>query len=166
MRVARAPGTIAPLPDVGAAAFFFVYANTKIPSATELTADWQSSVVYFANGQQMGTFDSSQNGTSVDRLLLTSSNIPSVMTQAMTAAEDRHFYTEGGVALSGLMRAAYEDVFGHGNLQGGSTITMQYAKNYYNGVDTGQNLGTKLNEIIIAMKLGHDRSKPWVMMRI
>ena len=85
------------------------------------------------------------------------------MTEAMTAAEDRHFYTEGGVSLTGLMRAAYEDVFGSGNLQGGSTITMQYAKNYYTGVDTGRNFSTKLKEIFIAMKLGHEKSKPWVM---
>lgn len=145
------------------AAFFIIYANTKIPTASELTANWQSSVVYFSNGTQLGTFDSSQNGTSVDRLLLTSNQVPTVMTQAITAAEDRHFYTEGGVSLSGLARAAYEDVFGHGNLQGGSTITMQYAKNYYTGVNTGQNLTTKLKEVIIAMKLGHERSKAWVM---
>ncbi len=144
-------------------AFFIVYENTKIPNASELTANWQSSIVYFSNGQQLGTFDSSQGGTSIERLLLTSNEIPGVMTQAMTAAEDRHFYTEGGVSLTGLARAALSDVFGHGTLQGGSTITMQYAKNYYSGVDTGQNLSTKLKEIIIAMKLGHERSKSWVM---
>jgi len=40
---------------------------------------------------------------------------------------------------------------------------MQYAKNYYSGVDTGRNVSTKLKEIFIAMKLGHDRSKQWVM---
>jgi membrane peptidoglycan carboxypeptidase len=85
------------------------------------------------------------------------------MTQAMVAAEDRHFYSEGGVSLTGLLRAAYEDIKGNGNLQGGSTITMQYAKNRYAGVNNGQNLSTKLKEIFIAMKLGHAESKSWVM---
>ncbi len=161
--LALAGGCVAAVILIGVVAFFIVYENTKIPTAADLTANWQSSIVYYANGTQMGTFDTSQNGTSVDRLLLTSPEIPSRMTQAMTAAEDRHFYTEGGVSLTGLMRAAYEDVLGHGVTQGGSTITMQYAKNYYAGVDTGQNLSTKLKEIIIAMKLGHDESKSWVM---
>ncbi len=52
---------------------------------------------------------------------------------------------------------------GNGNLQGGSTITMQYAKNYYAGVNTGRNFSTKLKEIFIAMKLGRKESKQWVM---
>ena len=148
---------------LGIVGFFMLYEMTPIPTASELTANWQSSTVYLANGKQMGTYDDNVNGVAIDRLLLTPAQIPSVMTHAMTAAEDRHFYTEGGVSLTGLMRAAYEDVRGDGNLQGGSTITMQYAKNYYAGVDTGQNLSTKLKEIFIAMKLGRAKSKSWVM---
>lgn len=140
-----------------------LYAMTPIPTASELTANWQSSTVYFANGKQMGTFDATYNGQTVDRILLSANQIPPVMTQAITAAEDRHFYTEGGVSLTGLLRAAYEDVFGSGNLQGASTITMQYAKNYYANVNTGRNISTKLKEIFIAMKLGHEKSKSWVM---
>jgi len=148
---------------LGIAGFFILYEMTPIPTAKEQTANWQSSTVYFANGKQMGTYDTSVDGVSIDRMLLTPQQIPGVMTQAMTAAEDRHFYKEGGVSLTGLLRAAIEDVKGNGNLQGGSTITMQYAKNYYAGVNSGQNLSTKLKEIFIAMKLGHKRSKQWVM---
>jgi len=148
---------------LGIVGFFMLYEMTPIPTASELTANWQSSTVYLANGKQMGTYDTSVDGVSIDRLLLTPAQIPSLMTHAMTAAEDRHFYTEGGVSITGLMRAAYEDVRGNGNLQGGSTITMQYAKNYYAGVNTGQNLSTKLKEIFIAMKLGRAKSKSWVM---
>ncbi len=144
-------------------AFFYEYMRTPVPTVADLTANWQSSIVDYANGQQMGHFDPNVNGVTVDRMQLNASQVPTVMGQAMAAAEDRHFYTEGGVSLTGLMRAAYQDVFGHGNLQGGSTITMQYAKNYFQGVNTGQNLSTKLKEIIIAMKLGHSRSKSWVM---
>jgi membrane peptidoglycan carboxypeptidase len=143
-------------------AFFIIYNMTPIPTATDMTA-WQSSTVYYANGKQLGTFDHNVNGQIIDRQLLTPSQIPALMTQAITAAEDRQFYTEGGVSLTGLLRAAYQDAFGNGNLQGGSTITMQYAKNYYSGVNTGQNLSTKLKEIFIATKLGHERSKAWVM---
>ena len=148
---------------LGIGAFFLLYSMTPIPSASDQTASWQSSTVYLANGKQLGTFDDSVNGVDIDRELLTTAQIPTLMTQAMTAAEDRHFYTEGGVSVTGLARAAIEDVFGNGNLQGGSTITMQYAKNYYNDVDTGRNASTKFKEIFIAMKLGHEKSKSWVM---
>jgi membrane peptidoglycan carboxypeptidase len=140
-------------------AFFLMYSLTKIPTAETEAASWQSSNVYLANGQLLGTFT---NGGQT-RELLTANQIPSVMTEAMTAAEDRNFYHEGGISVTGLMRATYEDVLGGGNLQGGSTITMQYAKNAYAGVDTGQNISTKLKEVFIAMKLAHERSKQWVM---
>jgi membrane peptidoglycan carboxypeptidase len=144
---------------LGIGVFFLLYEMTPIPTAAEQTANWQSSTVYLANGKQMGIFD----GGGIDRMLLTSGEIPKNMTEAMTAAEDRHFYTEGGVSLTGLLRAAYEDIKGNGTPQGASTITMQYAKNYYAGVNTGQNLSTELKEIFIAMKLGHKETKSWVM---
>ncbi len=148
---------------LGILAMFIIYERTPIPTAAELTANWQSSTLYFSNGKLLGTFDDDVNGQDVDRQLLTANQIPAIMAQAMRAAEDRDFYTEGGISVSGLTRAALEDVFGSGSLQGGSTITMQYAKNYYSGVDTGQNASTKLKEIFIAMKLAHERSKDWIM---
>jgi membrane peptidoglycan carboxypeptidase len=144
-------------------AFFYLYERTPIPTAAEQTANYQSSTVYYANGKPMGTFDQTINGTVIDRVLLNSGEIPKDMTEAMTAAEDRHFYTEGGVSLTGLFRSALEDIFGSGDEQGASTITMQYAKNYYQGVDTGRNFSTKLKEIFIAMKLARKETKSWVM---
>jgi membrane peptidoglycan carboxypeptidase len=141
---------------------YILYDMTPVPTAIELTAKWQSSNVYLSNGTLLGTFDT-VNGVEVDRTLLQENQIPQVMSNAMMAAEDRNFMTEGGISLTGLVRSAYEDAFGHGGLQGGSTITMQYAKNYYTGVDTGQNMSTKIKEVFIAMKLAHQESKQWIM---
>jgi membrane peptidoglycan carboxypeptidase len=143
----------------GAIGIFVIYSMTPIPTAETEEAGWQSSNVYLADGQLLDTF--SNDGQT--RQLLTSQQIPNVMTEAMTAAEDRNFYHEGGVSITGLLRAGYDDIFGSGTLQGGSTITMQYAKNNYSGVDTGQNVSTKIKEIFIAMKLGRERSKSFVM---
>ena len=145
------------------AAVFYLYEKTPIPTAAEAIAQDQSSTVYYANGKPMGTFDDTVNGTVIDRVLLTPSEIPKYMTDAMTAAEDRHFYTEGGVSFTGLVRSALEDIFGSGNEQGASTITMQYAKNHYAGVDTGRNFTTKFKEIFIAEKLAHLKDKQWIM---
>ena len=140
-----------------------MYEQTVIPTASQVEATEQSSTVYWSNGKIMGSFNNTVNGIVIDRVLLTPKEIPKDMTEAMTAAEDRHFYTEGGVSLTGLMRSAYEDIFGNGDLQGGSTITMQYAKNAYAGVDTGRNFGTKFKEIFIAIKLAHKETKTWIM---
>ena len=144
---------------LGIIGVYILYRMTPIPDATTEVASWQSSNVYLVSGKLLGTFENSGQS----RQLLTAAQIPAVMTEAMTAAEDRNFYTEGGISVSGLVRSAYDDLLGSGTLQGGSTITMQYAKNYYSGVNTGQNASTKIKEIFIAMKLAHEKSKPYIM---
>jgi membrane peptidoglycan carboxypeptidase len=136
-----------------------LYQQTRIPSAISETALQQSSIVYFSNGKsQVGTFDSGTN-----RQLLTSAQIPQVLRQAVIAAEDRHFYTEGGISITGIARAAYDDVFGSGGLQGGSTITEQFAKNAYASIGTTRTVNTKLKEILVAIKLSHQESKDWIL---
>jgi membrane peptidoglycan carboxypeptidase len=152
-------GGFASLVLLGILGIVYLYERTPVPNAAAETALWQSSNVYFADHQLMGTF--SQGG--LQRFDLTENQIPKDMTQAMTAIEDHDFYDEGGISVTGLFRAAYSDVFGDGNLQGGSTITMQYAKNYYANVNTGQNATTKLKEIFIAEKLARKESKQWII---
>jgi membrane peptidoglycan carboxypeptidase len=137
-----------------------LYSMTPMPTDTSLTADWQYSSVYFSNGKLLGTF-TNQDG--INRELLTTGQIPTVMNQAMVAAEDRNFYTEGGISITGILRAGYEDEFGNGGLQGGSTITEQYAKNYYANIGASRTASTKIKEIFIAMKLAHSKSKPWIL---
>jgi membrane peptidoglycan carboxypeptidase len=156
-------GGIAGLILLGVLGMFILYEETNVPTAADQGATWQSSSVYFSNGKQlMGNMDPLV-GTTVDRTVLQAGQIPPIMDDAMMAAEDRNFMHEGGISITGLVRSAYEDIFGHGGLQGGSTITMQYAKNYYSGVNTGQNMGTKIKEIFIAMKLAHKESKLWIL---
>ena len=107
----------------------------------------------------MGTFTA--NG--IDRQMLTSDQIPAVMKNAIVAAEDRHFYTEGGISLTGILRSAYEDVKGGGSLQGGSTLTEEFAKNYYATIGTSRTVSTKIKEIFVSIKLSHEKSKDWIM---
>jgi membrane peptidoglycan carboxypeptidase len=144
---------------IAVAGIVALYQQTSIPNEISETALQQSSIVYFSNGKtQVGTFDSGTN-----RQLLTSGQIPQVLKQAVIAAEDRHFYTEGGISVSGIARAAYEDLFGSGGLQGGSTITEQFAKNGYNSIGTTRTVSTKIKEILVAIKLSHEESKDWIL---
>jgi membrane peptidoglycan carboxypeptidase len=142
------------------ATIVYMYSKTQIPTAVSFAAVQQSSTVYYSNGKtQVGTFTA--NG--IDRQMLTSAQIPTVMKNAIIAAEDRHFYTEGGISISGIVRSAYEDLKGGAVLQGGSTLTEEFVKNYYTTVGTSRTAGTKLKEIFISIKLAHEESKGWIL---
>ena len=65
------------------------------------------------------------------RIPLTWEEIPEQMTQAFLAAEDDRFFEHPGVDVFGLMRAVIELVRTGEKRQGGSTITMQVARNFY-----------------------------------
>jgi membrane peptidoglycan carboxypeptidase len=141
------------------AAFMYVYSKTPIPSAASQLALEQSSNVYFSNGKTLvGMFSGG-----VNRQMLTSAQIPNDVKQAVIAAEDRHFYAEGGISLTGIARAAYDDLFGSGSLQGGSTITQQFVRNYYSSIGTQQTITRKLKEIFVAIKLAHVESKDQIL---
>ena len=82
----------------------------------------------------------------------------------MVAAEDRGFWTEGGISPTGILRAAYDDVTSSGGSpQGGSTITQEFVRNYYASVGTQQTVSRKIKEIFIAQKLASSKSKDWIL---
>jgi membrane peptidoglycan carboxypeptidase len=138
----------------------YFYEKTQIPTAVSEAALQQSSTVYFSDGKtSVGTF--SANG--IDRQMLSSGQIPDVMKNAIIAAEDRNFYHEGGIAPSGILRSAYVDVKGGDGLQGGSTLTEEFVKNYYTTIGASRAVSSKIKEIFIAIKLSHEKSKDWIM---
>ena len=157
-RGAAALGVLGVLVLLLVGAVVFEYERTPIPTGVSAAALAQSSEVYFSDGALVGTFSSG-----INRQALTPSQIPPVLREAVVAAEDRHFYTEGGISLTGLARSAYEDLFGSGGLQGGSTITEQFVKNYYASIGPARTLGVKPREIIVSVKLARTRSKNWIL---
>ncbi len=103
------------------------------------------------------------------RLPVTAAGIATTMKAAIIAVEDRRFYTEGGVDLQGMLRAAVNDSTG-GALQGASTITQQYVKNYLVNVvdrtdpvaqaaDREDSVARKLREAKMAVQLNDTTSK-------
>ncbi len=141
----------------------YAYAKTAVPTDVSQAAMQQQSTVYFSDGQTtVGTFGNT------DRQLLQYNQISPLMRDAVVAAEDRSFYTEGGVSPKGIFRAAYEDVFngggsGDGSLQGGSTITQQFVRNYYANIGTEQTASRKIKEIFVALKVAKEKSKAWIL---
>jgi membrane peptidoglycan carboxypeptidase len=142
------------------AGVMLAYAQTDVPTAASEAALQQSSTVYFSDGKtQVGTFSAG----GIDRQILASNQIPPIMKYAMVAAEDRRFYSEGGISPTGIMRATYIDLEGGDYAQGGSTLTQQFVRNYYATIGTQQTLSRKIKEIFVAIKLSHEKSKDWIL---
>ena len=93
-----------------------------------------------------------------DRLSLPVSypEIPEQMIHAFLAAEDSSFFEHSGVSFKALGRALSETVSG-GAQTGGSTITMQVAKNYY--LTPERTLRRKLTEVFLARKIEQNLNK-------
>jgi penicillin-binding protein 1A len=79
---------------------------------------------------------------------------------ALLATEDRTFLSHEGVSLQGLARAAVSNL--KGKKQGGSTITMQLARNLY--LSPEKTISRKLTEIDLALKLEGQFSKQEILL--
>jgi len=95
------------------------------------------------------------------RIPLDYPQIPERMTQAIISAEDERFYEHWGVDFRGLARAGYELISTGSKQSGGSTITMQVARNFF--LSSERTYTRKLNEIILSFKIEHELSKQEIM---
>lgn len=83
--------------------------------------------------------------------------IPPDLINAIVAAEDDGFFRHKGIDYSGLLRAAYELLRYQEIRSGGSTITMQVARNFF--LDRAQKFTRKFNEILLARQIEQELSK-------
>jgi membrane peptidoglycan carboxypeptidase len=141
---------------LGAVAVVMIYENTSVPSSAMAGTGYSQTTVESSDGTLIGRF-----GTT-NRVQLNYNQIPKSLIWAVLAIEDRNFFNEGGISPTGIIRAAYEDMRG-GNLQGGSTITQEFVRQYYTGIGTQQTLSRKFKEIFVAMKVAKVKSKQWIL---
>ncbi len=87
--------------------------------------------------------------------------IPKTMVEAFLAAEDARFFEHPGVDYQGLLRAAIQYAMTGKRRQGGSTITMQVARNFF--LTRKKTFTRKLNEILLALKIEHELSKQEIL---
>jgi penicillin-binding protein 1A len=87
--------------------------------------------------------------------------IPQPLIQAILAAEDDRFFEHPGIDYQGLLRAAYSLVTTGQKAQGGSTITMQVARNFF--LSKEKTYLRKVNEIILSFQIEHKLSKEEIL---
>ncbi|HEU0131325.1 MAG TPA: transglycosylase domain-containing protein [Mycobacteriales bacterium] len=130
------------------------YATAKVPKPSDLD-NKQATVILYRDGSVLGQI-AKENRTDVPL-----ADVPPHVRDAVLAAEDRGYYKHSGISVTGIARAAFQDVFGHGAKQGGSTITQQYARNKF--LSQHRTFARKFRESIIAVKLDRKYSKDQVL---
>ncbi|AEG30797.1 penicillin-binding protein 1A [Thiomicrospira cyclica] len=95
------------------------------------------------------------------RIPLEYPEIPIRMIQAIISAEDDRFYQHFGIDFKGIARATYE-LISTGSIQsGGSTITMQVARNFF--LTRDRSFERKFHEIILSLKIEQTLTKQEIM---
>lgn len=87
--------------------------------------------------------------------------IPPTFINALLASEDDGFFDHIGIDFKGLARATLELVRTGQKRSGGSTITMQVAKNYY--LSSEKTFTRKFTEILLALKIEQHLSKQEIL---
>jgi len=96
------------------------------------------------------------------RIPLRIDQVPQDYINALISAEDENYYSHYGVDPKGLLRAAVRMVQAGGKIQGGgSTLTMQVARNYLLTLD--QTFIRKFNEILLSFQIEQQLSKDQIL---
>lgn len=88
-------------------------------------------------------------------------DIPKKIENAFLSAEDDQFFHHHGVDPLALGAAVYELVTTGRKTRGGSTITMQVARNFF--LSKKKTYSRKLNEILLALRIDHEFSKQKIL---
>jgi len=91
------------------------------------------------------------------RRMVKFADIPTVMVQAVTSAEDKRFFQHSGFDPIRIVKAAYIDLKEGRNAQGASTLSQQLARMFW--LDTGKRWTRKLAEMVITLQLEQKLSK-------
>jgi membrane peptidoglycan carboxypeptidase len=140
--------------------FGMAYFIVDVPKPGDIRTN-QVSTILASDGSQLAKIVPPE-GNRVD---VNIDQIPVHVRNAVMAAEDRDFYTNPGFSFTGFLRAFGNNIFGNGDLQGGSTITQQYVKNALVG-DQRTGLGgivRKAKELVISTKMSREWSKDQVL---
>lgn len=135
----------------------YLYLEPKLPPI-ETLRDVRLQVplrVYTKEGQLIAEFGD------MKRVPMHYEQFPKDLVHAFLAAEDDRFFEHPGVDYQGLLRAALNLVLTGERGQGGSTITMQVARNFF--LSKEKTYTRKINEILLSLKIEDELSKEEIL---
>jgi penicillin-binding protein 1A len=149
-----------PLAICGALMLFsgiYLHLSPKLPSV-EVLKDVRLQTpmrVYSREGDLIGQFGEKKRNP------LPYSQIPPLFVRALLAAEDDGFFTHVGIDIMGLLRAVSELVLTGEKGSGGSTLTMQVARNYFLTLE--RTFTRKFKEILLSLEIERVLSKEEIL---
>lgn len=131
----------------------YLYLSPQLPSVDTLRdVRLQTPLrIYSSDGKLIGEFGDQR------RTPVKFDDIPPLYIQALLAAEDSHFFSHHGVSLKGISRAVVELITTGKKGSGGSTLTMQVARNYF--LTKRKAFIRKFNEILLALRIERELTK-------
>ena len=117
-----------------------------------------TSRLYAADGSMLAEYAHEK------RIFVSVDKIPPMLRNAFIAAEDKTFYTHGGIDLLGIARAVIVNIKNIGSGRravGASTITQQVAKNFL--LTSEQSLSRKIREALLARKMEQAFTKDHIL---
>ena len=132
-------------------------ASPKLPQVSELV-EYTPKLplrIMTADGVLIGEFGEEK------RKVIEYKNTPKVLIDAILAAEDDKFFEHRGIDLTGMARSVINNVLKGAKAQGGSTITMQVARNFY--LSSEKTFTRKIYEILLAMEIERNLTKEQIL---
>jgi len=148
---------IGALAGIGGLAFIYHRLEPQLPS-TETLKDVRLQVplrIYSRDERLMAEYGEKR------RIPLSYDQIPERVHQAFLSAEDDRFFQHPGVDYHALLRAAIQLALTGQRRQGGSTITMQVARNFF--LSREKTYTRKLKEIFLALRIERELSKQEIL---
>ncbi|MBV6323459.1 penicillin-binding protein 1A [Duganella violaceipulchra] len=137
-------------------AYMLLYVAPNLPSL-EVITDYRPKIplrIYTADNALIGEFGEEH------RDFVPIKDIPEMMKKSVLAIEDKRFYEHNGIDWRRALGAARANL-GGAMRQGGSTITMQVARNFF--LTREKFYGRKLNEVMLAFKIEAALSKEQIL---
>jgi penicillin-binding protein 1C len=143
---------------------FITYIFWDLPSLESLPTSYMTPSVRITdrNGRLLYEIIPHEGGRNT---VLAIDNIPQCLKDATIAVEDKNFYTNPGVDLTGIARALWINIKGGETIAGGSTLTQQVARNLLLSQNerTTRTLRRKLREAVLAWEMTQKFSKDEIL---
>lgn len=145
--------------SVGVGAYT-INAALKTPEwAPHILADQkESSIVYDKDGTPIAQLHASEN-----RLLVEFEDIPDLVRDTFIAVEDKRFEDHYGADPIRILKAAWNNFKAGKVVEGGSTITIQLAKNAFIENPTAKKLDRKIQELVLALQIERTYTKDEIL---
>ena len=136
-----------------------VYAAFTLPNINDIGQATGTIKILDRNGNliaEVGHDQQTRNNVAIGQ-------IAPIMQQAMLAAEDRNFYSEGAFDFPRVVKAVIEDIILRRPAQGASTITQQLVKHAFFGQAASKDPIRKIREALLAQEIDGKETKQQIL---